>query len=62
MRQVGRGSINAAYQLSTNHNSRWFAKFNETRSFPQLFVREATGLALLQCKRIIRIPETIACL
>lgn len=62
VRQVGGGSINAAYQLSTKYNSRWFAKFNKTEPFPDLLFREQAGLALLRQQRIIRVPETIACL
>jgi protein-ribulosamine 3-kinase len=62
IRQVGGGSINATYQLSTKNNSRWFCKFNDARQFPDLFAKEANGLALLRQQLIIRIPATIACL
>jgi protein-ribulosamine 3-kinase len=62
MQQIGGGSINAAYQLSTLHNARWFAKFNHIASFPDLFPGESDGLALLRHNGAIRVPETIACL
>lgn len=60
VRQIGGGSINAAYQLSTNHNSRWFAKFNIAGTFPDLFLGEANGLSLLRRQHILRVPQTIA--
>jgi len=59
VRQVSGGSINAAYQLSTNYNTRWFAKFNQLASFPDLFLAEANGLSLLRRQSIFRVPETI---
>ncbi|HLZ88395.1 MAG TPA: fructosamine kinase family protein [Puia sp.] len=62
LRPLGGGSINAAYQLSTNHNSRWFCKFNNTTTFPDLFVKEDRGLALLRRQHVIRVPATVACL
>lgn len=55
------GDINAAYQLLTKDNRRWFCKFNDNPHFPDLFVKEAKGLALLAEQAIIRIPLTIAC-
>ena len=62
LRPISGGSINAAYQLSTDHNSRWFAKFNETGPFPDLFLCEDKGLSLLRAQRILRVPETLYCL
>ena len=69
LQPVGGGSINAAYQLSTNNNasemelvSKWFAKFNRLDQFPDLFKTESAGLALLRDQHIIRVPETVACL
>jgi len=60
---IGGGSINDAYQLlSTKHNSRWFCKFNAAGQFPDLFEKEAKGLALLRQKGIIRVPSAIACI
>ncbi len=55
------GSINAAYQLLTIDNRQWFVKFNDNPDFPDLFAKEASGLALLSLQNIIRIPLTIAC-
>lgn len=58
---VGGGSINNAFQVLTKENKRWFGKFNEVDKFPDLFVKEDRGLALLRRQNIIRIPHVIAC-
>jgi protein-ribulosamine 3-kinase len=61
LRPITGGDINAAYQLLTKDNRRWFCKFNDNPDFPDLFVKEAKGLALLAQQAIIRTPLTIAC-
>ena len=60
-RPVSGGSINDTYQVLTNSNKRWFCKFNDVRQFPDLFVKESRGLALISQQQLIRVPETIAC-
>jgi fructosamine-3-kinase len=60
-RPVGGGSINHTYQVLTKLNKRWFCKFNDARQFPDLFVKESRGLALIGQQQLIRVPETIAC-
>jgi len=61
IRAVGGGSINTAYHLSTNRNQHWFCKINDARRFPDLFVLERQGLALLEATHTVRIPSVIAC-
>ncbi len=46
-RSIGGGAINDAYQITTKYNKRWFCKFSNVRQFPDLFVKESRGLALL---------------
>lgn len=58
---VGGGSINNAFQVLTKENKRWFGKFNDAGKFPDLFVKEDRGLALLRRQNIIRVPRVIAC-
>jgi protein-ribulosamine 3-kinase len=60
-RPVGGGSINTAYYITTKHNKPWFCKFNNVREFPELFIKESKGLALLRRQNLIRIPATVAC-
>ena len=61
IRAVGGGSINATYHVTTSRNQHWFCKINDARRFPDLFVLERQGLALLEATRAIRIPRVIAC-
>ena len=62
IRPVGGGSINHTYHVSSTKDNRgWFCKFNYKGDFPDLFVAEATGLALLGATGIFRVPLTIAC-
>jgi hypothetical protein len=44
-RPITGGDISDAYQLLTKDNRQWFCKFNDNRDFPDLFVKEAKGLA-----------------
>ncbi len=60
-RPIGGGSINDTYQVLTNLNNRWFCKFNNARQFPDLFVKESNGLALLRQQNLLRVPATVAC-
>jgi protein-ribulosamine 3-kinase len=60
IRQIEGGSINASYQVSTKDNRMWFCKFNDSRQFPDLFVKEAGGLTLLAQNGLFRIPAIIA--
>jgi protein-ribulosamine 3-kinase len=61
IRAVGGGSINTTYQVSTSRNEHWFCKINDARRFPDLFVLERQGLALLEATHTIRTPKVIAC-
>jgi fructosamine-3-kinase len=61
LRPISGGDINIAYQVLTKDNRRWFCKFNDIAHFPDLFVKEARGLALLAQPAILRVPLTIAC-
>ena len=40
--------------------AKWFAKFNITAGFPDLFLSEAKGLTVLRRQGVIRVPETLA--
>jgi fructosamine-3-kinase len=60
-RPVGGGSINSTFQILTKPNKRWFGKFNNVRQFPDLFVKESNGLALLRRLGPIRVPATLLC-
>jgi fructosamine-3-kinase len=61
VRAVGGGSINNAYQITTKQQQHWFCKINDARAFPDLFVLERQGLALLERTGAIRVPQVIAC-
>jgi len=61
IRAIGGGSINATYCITTSHNKQWFCKINDVRRFPDLFVLERQGLALLEAAQMIRVPKVIAC-
>src|SRR5712664_3353031 len=61
IRAVGGGSINNAYLITTSQYQQWFCKINEAGRFPDLFVLERQGLALLGATGMIRVPEVIAC-
>ncbi|MBS1662044.1 MAG: fructosamine kinase family protein [Bacteroidetes bacterium] len=60
-RPIGGGSINDTYQVLTKDNKRWFGKFNNAHDFPDLFVKEARGLALLNQQQLFRVPTIAAC-
>jgi fructosamine-3-kinase len=61
VRAVGGGSINNAYLITTSQRQHWFCKINDAGRFPDLFVLERQGLALLGAAATIRVPEVIAC-
>jgi|GEM_PF-3408529 len=61
VRAVGGGSINNAYLITTSQQQHWFCKINDASRFPDLFVLERQGLALLGATAAIRVPEVIAC-
>jgi fructosamine-3-kinase len=61
VRAVGGGSINNAYIITTSQRQHWFCKINDASRFPDLFVLERQGLALLGAAATIRVPEVIAC-
>lgn len=61
IRAVGGGSINTTFHISTDHNQHWFCKINDASRFPDLFVLERQGLALLEATHTIRVPKVIAC-
>ncbi|HZE84096.1 MAG TPA: fructosamine kinase family protein [Puia sp.] len=58
---LGGGSINAAYKVLTQNNSKWFCKVNDAARFPGLFEKESRGLQLLRVQNIFRVPKVIAC-
>jgi fructosamine-3-kinase len=60
-RATGGGSINNAYHITTSQHQQWFCKINEANRFPDLFVLERQGLALLGAAGMIRVPRVIAC-
>jgi protein-ribulosamine 3-kinase len=61
IREIGGGSINATYHVTTDHHRQWFSKINDAERFPDLFVLERQGLALLEAADIIRVPKVLAC-
>ena len=61
IRAIDGGSINTTFHITTSSNRQWFCKINEARRFPDLFVLERQGLALLEAASTIRVPKVIAC-
>jgi fructosamine-3-kinase len=61
VRAVGGGSVNNAYLITTSQRQYWFCKINDAGRFPDLFVLERQGLALLGATDSIRVPKVIAC-
>lgn len=59
-RKVGGGSINLAYQVTSDQYS-FFCKINSASKFPQLFATEARGLEKLKAAGM-RTPEPISCI
>ncbi len=57
---IGGGCINDTYQVTINHNTRFFLKLNSVTSYPALFEKEKTGLEFLWKQKIIRVPSVIA--
>ncbi len=58
-RPLGGGDINDAWRVSLADGRRCFVKTND-RAAPEMFVREAAGLAWLTEANAIRIPEVLA--
>jgi len=52
------GDINLAYRLDTTHGS-FFAKFTASKTFPDVFQKEAKGLLLLSECSALYIPKVI---
>ncbi|MBN9380517.1 MAG: fructosamine kinase family protein [Chitinophagaceae bacterium] len=61
IRAIEGGSINTTFHITTSRHQQWFCKINDARRFPDLFVFERQGLALLEATATIRVPKTIAC-
>ncbi|HEX2609278.1 MAG TPA: fructosamine kinase family protein [Flavisolibacter sp.] len=57
---VGGGSINEAFRLDTGARS-YFLKVNSAVKFPQLFRKEADGLAAIRQTGTIRVPDVYEC-
>ena len=57
-RAVGGGDINAAYKLETNYYP-LFVKMDSASRYPEMFVKEASGLRLLAQANCIRTPKVI---
>ncbi len=55
---IGGGDINEAYCLQTNI-SPLFIKINKANTYPQMFEKEALGLALLGESKVIEVPQLI---
>lgn len=55
---IGGGSINSAYQISTNVGS-WFLKFNSAQTHPKMFESEFFGLEIMAKTQTIRIPKPL---
>lgn len=55
---VSGGDINEAYKLSMSSGKTYFVKYNSSRSFPDLFKKEITGLLAIK-KAGIKTPEVI---
>lgn len=60
IQSVSGGSINEAYQLRFN-GGKLFCKINSAAKFPQLFLKERNGLALLEQQKVMRAPAVIDC-
>jgi len=58
---IGGGSINTTCHITTSRNQHWFCKINDADRFPDLFVLERQGLALLEATSTVRVPRVIAC-
>ena len=54
-KSVGGGSINQCYKIDTEKKS-FFCKLNQSENFPDLFVKEKSGLDTLALQRVIRVP------
>jgi len=57
-RELGGGSINQVYFLSTSKGS-FCIKFNQAEAFPGMFQAEARGLSLIESSDAIRVPSVI---
>ena len=55
---VGGGSINLCYRLETDEGL-FFVKINDAHRYPQMFRKEAMGLAVLAQAEEIPVPEVI---
>jgi protein-ribulosamine 3-kinase len=58
---VGGGPINSAFKVTTKDHRQWFCKFNNVAKFPDLFVTESRGLALISDHGVFRTPAVLAC-
>lgn len=58
IRAVGGGSINHAAKIDTDHGT-FFVKWNLADKYPQMFEKEAKGLALLESAGVLRVPKVI---
>jgi fructosamine-3-kinase len=61
VRAVGEVSISNACHITAGRHQYWFCKINDVRRFPDLFVLERQGLALLGATGTVRVPEVLAC-
>ena len=57
-RSLSGGCINEAYILKTTAGN-YFVKYNSAGSFPEMFIKEASGLKLLSETKTIAVPEVI---
>jgi len=59
--EIGGGSINNTYKVTINHNISFFLKTNSAKRYPSLFEKEKRGLEFLDQKRILLVPQIVAC-
>lgn len=57
---IGGGSINQTLQLKLPDNQFFFCKINNAHRFPQLFLKEKTGLEIIRKTGTIQVPKVIA--
>lgn len=57
---IGGGSINQTYRITLPGQQQFFCKVNNAQRFPQLFLKEKTGLERLGKTGTIKVPKVVA--
>lgn len=60
-KNIGGGSINQTFRLTTNRQRNFFLKINSSELFPDLFEKEKNGLEFLAKHNCIKTPQVIFC-